>query len=336
MVRSRFVPILIAAAVVGSSLMACTETSGGYTSQRAPSSLEIAARETAVARETLSALDSGAAATRAALDSQAQATRQVMDAQGTAMAQAAQATRQAWEFQQTVEAADVMLTVTAEARQATATAVQWEANVQATRYAAQAQAIEATAQAVARASERERVTQPLRAWWAWALLAVAVPFVGWCGWRMAKVIEDRARVVRRRADEGEPFMMEQDRDGTRRIVLPLRSFNALMDTGDVPALPAPELQNEATMRQQVSNALQARQVGRIAQAKSKHQPQIVTGSARALPRPRRAPSHQRRVPGLVRVVPVTALQEATSQGILPPRLATAIEGQWTEVEEDEI
>ena len=84
------------------------------------------------------------------------------------------------------------------------------------------------------------------------------------------------------------------------------------------------------MRQQTANAIQARQVGEVAKAKSKT-PVVVSGrQVRRLPRPAR---NRGPVPGLVKVVAVGDLAEATAQGILPPRLAEAIEGQWTEIEE---
>jgi hypothetical protein len=208
--------------------------------------------------------------------------------------------------------------------------------VQATQRAAEAAAFEATAQAIARQSKRERVTQPLRAWWMWALLLLAVPALAWLGWRAARVVEDRARVVRRRADEGEPFVLleQADAQGNRRIALPLRSFHALMDTGQVPELPSPEMQDAATMRQQTANAIQARQVGAMARARSKA-PRVIAGQPvrRLAPRARPA-SNRQPVPGLVKVVAVSGLEEATAQGIIPPRLAEAIDAEWHEVKED--
>jgi hypothetical protein len=327
---------------------------------RPPSALELAARETAIAQETRQAMDNAAKGTAEVLANDAQATRQVLDLNATRQAQEVNATRAAWEFAQTQKAAAIQATAeaqaangratsTAEARQATATrqaidatataghdqatatARQVAANVQQTQAAA-------TAQAVARADQREAATQPLRAWWAWVVLAFLIPSLFWLGWRLSKVIEDRARVVRRKPDEGEPFAIWEQKDETGQVrkmfALPLRSFNALMDTGDVPALPEPEQQDTATMRQQTANAIQARQVAATVKARKAHRakpPQIVAQPAQALPS--RARARRRRVPGLIKVVRVGSLKEATEEGILPPRLAETIEGEWSEVKE---
>jgi hypothetical protein len=359
----RRVTILIALLGLALATAACED--GGSASSRpvyatpTPSALELqaaaeqaSARETAVAQGTRNAMHVEAQATTDALANQVQATRQVLNTQATAQALALEATRQTWELHQTQEAASVQATASAEAGQATATAEAvhatstaeahhstataqaWKADVQATKLAAEAAAIQATAQAVERQSERERVTQPLRAWWGWAVLALAIPALAWLGWRATKVVEDRARVIRRQADEGEPFVLleQTDEQGNRRIALPLRSFNALMDTGQVPALPSPEMQDAATMRQQTANAIQARQVGQIARARSKA-PRVVAGNVRPALKPPR-PTSRQPVPGLVKVVSVGSLEEAAARGVLPPRLAAAIEGQWHEVHDE--
>ena len=82
------------------------------------------------------------------------------------------------------------------------------------------------------------------------------------------------------------------------------------------------------MRQQTANALQARQVGQIAQAKSGTRVVVLPPGKRSTSRNRARPA-----PGLARVVAVNSLEEATAQGILPPGLAQAIAGQWQEVNE---
>jgi len=364
--RKRLLPILIALVVLALATTACGDSS--YSGQpvaayvtptpRLPSALELAARETAIAQETRQAMDNSAKGTAEVLANDAQATKQVLDLNATRQAQEANATAWAWEFSKTQEAAAIQATTTVEAAreratstaeskqatatrqaidatataghdQATATAGQVVANVQQTQAAA-------TAQAVARADQREAATQPLRAWWAWVVLAFLIPSLFWLGWRLSKVAEDRARVVRPKADEGEPFVLleQTDEHGNRKIALPLRSFNALMDTSDVPALPEPEMQDKATMRQQAANALQARQVAATVKARKAHKrkpPQIAVQPARALPR--RAQTRRRRqIPGLIKVVNVSSLEEAAAQGILPPRLAETIEGQWHEVD----
>jgi hypothetical protein len=375
--RKRVLAVLAALAGLALATVACGDT--GYSGQsavsyatqtpRLPSALELAARETAIAQETRQAMENDARGTAEALANQAQATRQVLDLQGTQGAREAAATREAWEFSQTQEAVSIRATATAETAkeratataeakqatatreaidatataghdQATATAGQWIANVQGTQSAADAFAVEATRRAVARADEREAATQPLRAWWAWVVLAFLVPSLFWLGWRLSKVIEDRASIIRRKADEGEPFAIWEQKDENGQVrkmfALPLRSFHALMDTGDVPALPEPGMQDRATMRQQTANAIQARQVAATVKARKAHKtkpPQIVTQAAPALPR--RVQTHRRRqVPGLVKVVRVGSLKEATEEGILPPQLAETIEGQWSEVTED--
>jgi hypothetical protein len=355
----RRVSILIALVVLAFVLVACDSGYSGqvaYSTPRPPSALELAARETAIAQETREALAEVARATADALELEKRATQQALDLNATQRAQEAQSTRQAWEFARTQEAASIQATATAEARiatatcqaldatataehaQATATAVQWAANVQGTQAAAEARAIRATAQAIDRAEERERITQPLRAWWLWVLLALAIPALAILGWRFAKVIEARGRVVRPKPDEGEPFVLleQTDKDGNRRIALPLRSFNALLDTGDVPALPAPEMQERATMRQQAANALQARQVAATVKARKAHKrkpPQIVAQPVQALPRPRA--QAKRQVPGLIKIVSVGSLEEAAAQGILPPRLVETIESEWSETDKED-
>ncbi|MBN1975950.1 MAG: hypothetical protein JW918_00990 [Anaerolineae bacterium] len=311
---------------------------------RQPSARELAAVETAQAEETTAAMEEAARGTADALELERRATQQALDLEQAA----ANATAEAWWFSQTQEAVSVQSTATAEAKQATATrqaldetasaeahqatstAVQWAANVQGTQAAADAFAVEATRRAVARADEREQVTQPIRAWWAWALLALAVPALLWVGWRAAQVLEARGRVIRRQAGEGEPVIM-LTRD---RIAAPLRMFNALMSGDELPALPAPEYQEAATMRQQTANAIQARQAGQIAEAKSTR-PKMLTQNVILPAEPQRKAHTRPQIPGLVRVVPAGSLQDAAAQGLLPPPLADSIEAEWSDVEGEE-
>jgi hypothetical protein len=361
MERRRAYTILIALFVLVLVTTACSD-SGGYSGQaayitstpRLPSARELAAVETAQAEETREAMANDARGTAEVLANQRQATQQALDLNATQRAQEAEATAWAWEFSQTQETANVRATAAAEARiatatrqsidatttaehdQATATAVQWAANVQGTKAAADAFAVESTRRAVERADEREATTQKVRAWVGWALLALAIPLVIWLGWRAWQTIEARGRVIRRKADEGEPFvMLEQDGSGNKRIALPLRSFSALMDTGDVPALPAPEHQEAATMRQQTANAIQARQVAATVKARKAHKrkpPQIAVQPARALPSRTQTRRKRRQIPGIVKVVAAGSLEDAATQGVIPPQLVEAIEGQWHEVD----
>lgn len=362
----------VLAALVGLALVttACDDAGYSYSGQpaahevayvtqtpRQPSARELAALETAQAEETTAALEAVAKSTADALEIEKRATQQALNLQGTQEAQEAHATREAWAFSQTQEAAHARSTATEEARRATATrqaldatatteahqatgtAVQWSANVQGTRAAADAFAVEATRRAVARADEREAATQPFRAWWAWVLLILAVPCLVYLGWRTAKVIEARKRFWQPDLDKGEPVVIDAKPgpEGYGRYGLPYRTATNTMDLGTAPQLPSPEIQEAATMRQQVSNAIQARQTAATVKARKAHKtkaPQIVAQQAKALPRPRPARRRQS-VPGLVKVVSVGTLEEATAQGILPPRLAGAIEGEWHVVEDEE-
>jgi hypothetical protein len=103
------------------------------------------------------------------------------------------------------------------------------------------------------------------------------------------VLIARFRVIRRKADEGEPLvMLERGADGSQRIALPLRSFWHLFDTDRMPELPAPEMQDRAAARQQLANVvLAARSGGRKKRA------------ARRLPAPQPQPQLP---PSTIRVV----------------------------------
>ena len=299
---------------------------------------------TAEAQAVADARENAVLATRQAINSQATAQAVAIDATRQAQNLSAEATAQAVRVAATATAQAANTTATAQADHTTATARSANATATATREAAtatvqaaldnaQATAVQATAASVARLEERERITQPLRTFAPWlvGLLGVAILVIlGFHGWRL---FEDRARLVRRKPDEGEPVMILS----RERIALPLRQFGPYADLTqgqeNAPLLaPSVEAQEGTTMRQQTANAIQARQVGAVARAKSKA-PVIVSG------RPRRPPSRPRSpnrvsVPGLVKVVAVGDLAEATAQGILPPRLAKEIEGQWTEVQEE--
>ena len=327
-----------------------------------PSAAELAVRETQQAQATRQSLAMVAKATSDTLALSQQGTTQALDAQATAQAltaeaTAAQATFQAASAQATAtreaqfanatatrEAVNANATATIRSANTTATARSANATATATREAAtatvqaaldnaQATAVQATAASVARLEERERITQPLRTFAPWlvGLLGVAILVIlGFHGWRL---FEDRARLVRRKPDEGEPVMILS----RERIALPLRQFGPYADLTqgqeNAPLLaPSVEAQEGTTMRQQTANAIQARQVGAVARAKSKA-PVIVSGRPRRLPSRQRSPNRVP-VPGLVKVVAVGDLAEATEQGILPPRLAKEIEGQWTEVQEE--
>lgn len=86
------------------------------------------------------------------------------------------------------------------------------------------------------------------------------------------------------------------------------------------------------MRQQTANALHARLVGEMARARSKFPTPTRRQQRQSPSSPMFKPAQLRTAsPGLVNVVAVNDLAEATEQGVLSPQLARAIEGQWTEV-----
>jgi hypothetical protein len=200
---------------------------------------------------------------------------------------------------------------------------------------AQAVAIGATATAAAVASEgeelrleRERDLQPVKTW-GWVILGVAViTAAGAVGWRFTDVLADRARLVRRRPDEGEPILILRTSGGDLAYRLPLRH-----PTSDSERLAGPEEQAAATMRQQAANAIQAQQVGKIAAAKHGQAGRKVlmlpSGQSRqAIRRPDR-----RQEEGLLGVTKASRLDQAVESGMVPPPLARAIDGQWEEIDD---
>jgi sRNA-binding protein len=197
---------------------------------------------------------------------------------------------------------------------------------------AQAVAISATATAAAVASEgeelrleRERQLQPVRTW-GWVIVGVSVvTAVGAVGWRFTEVLADRARLVRRRPDEGEPVLLI----GNCKYELPLRH-----PTSSSARLADPEEQAQATMRQQTANALQARQAAKIVAARHGKD---TTRKVLMIPAPQsrraiRRPGRQ--VPGLLDVIEAPPLDQAAESGLLPRKLAASIEGRWREVDDD--
>lgn len=318
---------------------AAQATSQAYTQQQLDAAQRAAQERAAMTAEAQAVADARA--------SEAAATRQALDAQATAQAIALQATQQVMTWNTTATAEARNATATVESRTATAQTASMNATATATREAAtattqavldnaQATMVQATAQAVARANERERVTQPLQTFGPWVLMLLALlalTVLGIYGWRL---FEDRARLVRRKPDEGEPLMLIT----RERVALPLRQFGPYADMAHgqerAPLLaPSVEAQEGATMRQQTANAIQAQQVGQVAQARySRGQtPGLVVQrqARRAQGQPRPRPAE----PGLLDVTSVGTLDEATATGTLPPRLAEAIEARWTEIEEEE-
>jgi hypothetical protein len=195
-------------------------------------------------------------------------------------------------------------------------------------------AISATATAAAVASEgeelrleRQRQLQPVRTW-GWVIFGVSVmTAVGVVGWRFTGVLEDRARLVRRRPDEGESILLVRTTDGNLAYDLPLRH-----PTSSSRRLADPVEQAKATMRQQTANALQARQAAKIVAARHQ-QPQVkmlpTSRSQHALRRPGAQES------GLTDVAQLSELDGAIEAGMLPKQLANAIDTEWREVKSND-
>ncbi len=283
--------------------------------------LNIQATQSAMAIEATRTAEARIAAEMATRDAaQATATQQAHNVQATA-------TQRAYNAQATTDARNATATVVSATAQAAA--AQATQTIQAHRDNATATVISATAQAVALQAERERWLHPFRIAGVILLVLAGALALAWLGWRFAQVAEDRARVIRRRPDEGEPIIVWRERWG-----LPLRAFGPVVDATPgqerAPQLAPVEAQEATTMRQQTANALQARLAGEIARAKSKFP--ILTRKQRPLPQPPTFKPARLRTPspGLSNVVAVRDLTDATEQGILNPQLAQAIEGQWTE------
>jgi chemotaxis protein histidine kinase CheA len=314
-----------------------------------------------------SAMTAEAQAVERARAEAAQATRQALDAIERQHAIDATATAHVMSFNATATAQMRQATATCQAEQTTATAQSVEATRQAERATAQAYADQTTATVIAgfttstaevqatqagataiaaQATQTFILEQEKRERWISPLLflgtVVGTLALGACtvyvGYRLWHLIEDRGRVVRRRADEGEPLIMiDRERWG-----LPLRMFGPYADLTqgeeNSPLLaPTVEAQEATTMRQQTVNAIHANQAADIARARSRHgfPARHSRSSASGTPRLPASfnPSRLRRPHvGLVDVVAVQDLGEAAERGVLPPGLVNAIEGQWTEVE----
>ena len=279
-------------------------------------------------------------ATTDALNVQATQEAMAIEATRTAAARIAaeMATRDAAQATATVDARNAQATI--DARNATATvisataqavAAQATQTIQAHKDNATATMISATAQAVALQAKQEQFLYPVKIAGSILLVLAGALALTWLGWRFAQVAEDRARVIRRRPDEGEPIIVL----GDERWGLPLRAFGPIVDATPgnerVPQLSPIEVQEATTMRQQTANAIQARLAGEIARARSKF-PTQARGRQRQLSQPPTFKPARLRTPspGLVNVVALSDLAEAMAQGILNPQLAQAIEGQWTE------
>ena len=269
---------------------------------------------------TRQAQNLSAEATAQSVRVQATATAEARNAEGTATAQVQNANATA-----TVGAQNEIATATAGA--ATATMVAAIQAVEATAQAGAAIAVDATSQAVQRQTERENVTRIPLTYGPWLLAVLAVVAVCYFLFRAWTLFEDRKRLVRRNADEGEPLLLIS----RERFALPSRSFGPYIDAThgqeQAPLLaPTIEAQEAATGRQQTVNLVHAQQAGQIAESKSKReQPKQITVM---LPEQTgRQVSRGRRKTEAGLIGPLT-------DDAIPPKLLEAITAQWEVVEDD--
>jgi hypothetical protein len=280
-----------------------------------------AANATQVADATAQAV--AVAATRDAASANATAT--VRSYNATATRQAAVEAQDATATERAASA-----TATAAARSSNATVTAMVAAVRSTATAGEREE-RATGTAVAVLAERERMElqrerwlQPVRTIGPILLVAAIIGAVGWLVWRLATVLEDRARVIRRGADEGEPIILVT----RERMAMPMRQFQPLLiaEPGNehAPDTAPHPYQEGTTARQQAANLEAARHA---------HQHGERTLIARA---PEGQPPRLRQgfEPGLLGVTEALRLEEATDAGILPRQLADAIDAQWREVNGD--
>lgn len=244
-----------------------------------------------------------------AMTAEAGATQDALSARATNQALDANLTRQAQAYhsEETRQAGDVLATIQASAATSTAQAVEGTRQAQeSTRQAADAIAsrtvqavaaqetrvvvayqdeatkvsVLATMTAVAWDGKMERTVKPILAG---AGILTLVTFIGgmfYLGWKFYQVLEERARLVRPRSDEGEPIMLLE----SGHYALPYRSTNpvTIVKDGDVDSpLTAPSVaaQMAVTLSQQRANWERARQVGQVARAKNRV-PQFVRVSNR--------------------------------------------------------
>lgn len=300
----RRLAILTASVVLAFSVLACGQTGAGDPPLYGATAQAAVYQATAVAEATRQAQDAQARATADTLAVQAQATRQVMDAQATVWALSATQTAAAQEVQATATARAATSTAIAQEAEATREAAQATATRQAVIAQEKATQATATAQAIKRQDQREETTQALVTAAPWVGLVLVVLALAY----LLPGVKGRITTHRRRIDEGEPIIVDGD-----AIRLPLRGWDVHGNTA-----PTPELQERVTARTQLPAVVAAGRGQRLALSQAR-KPARLRGPA----------------PGLVKVVAVGDLSEATAAGILPPRLAEAIEGQWTEIEEIE-
>jgi hypothetical protein len=206
----------------------------------------LSAQGTAHAMTVEATMRAGAAqatATAHAVD----ATRTAENIRSTAVAQAAMATATAHAINVTHTAESIRATASAESARATAT-------IQAIQDAARATAIQATAHAVARANERERMTQPLRTFGPWILLVAGLLAFSWVVFQFIPIIQARIGAIHR-DQRGDLPMIISSYTGGIGFFDPGRAWGPLTQVSshgqvDQPLLTAPEMQDGTTKRAQ--------------------------------------------------------------------------------------
>ena len=280
-----------------------------------------AANATQVADATAQAV--AVAATRDAISANATATQRTYS--DSATRQAAVESRNATATERAASA-----TATAAAQSSAATVTAMVAAVRSTATAGVRQE-RATGTAVAVLAERERMElqrerwlQPVRTVGPLLLGVTVVGGILWLAWRAATVLEDRARVIRRGADEGEPIVLVT----RERLAMPMRQFQPLLvaEAGNehAPDTAPHPYQEGTTARQQAANLEAARHA-------HQHGERVIPMPA---PEGHRPQLRQGFEPGLLGVTEALQLEEAAESGLMPRQLADAIDAQWREVNGD--
>lgn len=263
------------------------------------------------------------------------ATQAGLAAQATTEARRVYATRTQQAYEQTATKVSVNETATVTAANATST-------VQARR-----DGLTATAEAIALEEkemelQREKWLQPFRIILpVLAVLALAAA-VGWLGWRFAQVAEDRARVIRPKADEGEMvWVLDRFRMAQPRRLPPY--VNLRQGEEQAPEMgDDPDRRERRTARQQRINWEQAKLTDRITAArrrKRRNSEQPTHPLAHPLqpalmrPAPTKSTMRKKKIPGIRRVSQVGSLSEAAERGLLTPSRADVLEGQWRVISE---
>jgi hypothetical protein len=256
---------------------------------------------------------------------QATATAQVQQAAATATAQAESARATA-----TTVAARATATAHVAASHATATVAMatWQMHATATKSAANAIATAQAAQAETEKlrADRQRMLQPILTYGPWGVLLALVCILGYGGFRLLRVFEDRKRVVE--TQRGEILIVNGARVG-----MPSRSWSPVLDI-EVPPTRQPDSlqQDDTTRRDQITAAIRATHAP--AESRGNRGGSIAQQQQAATQLLRRPPSAERNLrpfrgaPGIGRIVVLKRIDHAIQGGIVPPNLARAIEQDW--------